>query len=358
MDYKDLTQFLQKQGLFDQVSKNSFYFQTIFEQCLNVKDEKVLLIGDLGNENRLVAPLTIASYYYAAKRLNLNTELIVQDAKDKGDKADDSVKKALSDLPPGSVIVMAVSNRLGSIAPVSKSYRRFVKDKKHRFVSSPSLGSFLTKKFDAFISAIKIDYTELRKKQAKIKAVFDNGDEVNVKSPAGTDLTFSIKGVNAISADGYYPDPGTGGNIPAGEVYLPPKGKKINGKVVIDGSMRDHLKTRVIKKPMILTVEKGVVTNLEGDKEAKWLEKSLQLAEERAKHPWGIRRLSEFGIGLNPGASVVGSTLIDEKALGTAHVALGSNYWFGGTVYAIIHYDQVFRDPSVYVDGELLQHEF
>ena len=84
MDYKDLTQFLQKHGLFDQVSKNSFYFQTIFEQCLNVKDEKILLIGDLGMDNRLVAPLTIASYYYAAKRLNLNVDLVVQKAKEKG----------------------------------------------------------------------------------------------------------------------------------------------------------------------------------------------------------------------------------------------------------------------------------
>jgi leucyl aminopeptidase (aminopeptidase T) len=355
MDYKDLTQFLQKQGLFDQVSKNSFYFQTIFEQCLKVKKEKILLIGDLGREKRLVAPLTIASYYYAAKRLNLDVDLVIQDPKEKGAKAGDNVKKALANLPKNSVIVMAVSNKLGSIKPVAKSFRGFIKDKGHRFVSSPSLGSFLTKKFDAFISAIKIDYTELRKKQAVIKKIFDKGSEVKVTSPAGTDFTFSIKGIKAISADGYYPTAGTGGNIPAGEIYMAPEGKNVNGKIVIDGSMRDHEKTRLIKKPIILTVEDGTVTSIEGDKEAKWLEKSLQMAEDKAKYKWGIRRLSEFGLGLNPGASVVGSTLIDEKALGTAHIAMGSNYWFGGNIYAIIHYDQVFMNPSIYIDGELLE---
>jgi len=36
--------------------------------------------------------------------------------------------------------------------------------------------------------------------------------------------------------------------------------------------------------------------------------------------------LGEFGIGLNPAIDrVIGYTLLDEKMLGTAHVALGEN---------------------------------
>jgi len=355
MDYKELMQFLQKQNLFDQVSKNCFYFQTIFEQCLNVKDEKVLLVGDLGMDKRLVAPMALASYYYAAQRLGLNVDLLIQNVKENDEKADDNITKAFEDLPNNSVIVLALSNKLGSISPVAKSFRRFVKAKKHRFVSSPSLGSFLTKHFDDFISAIKIDYASLKKKQQEIKTIFDDGNDLRITAPSGTDLNFSIKGMQAVSADGHYIAEGSGGNIPAGEIYIAPDGRNVSGKVVIDGSMRDHVKTRIIKNPITLTVENGVVTAIEGGKEAKWLDNSLKIAEQHAKNKWGIRRLSEFGLGLNPGAGIVGSTLIDEKTLGTAHVAVGSNYWFGGNVYAIVHYDQVFKNPNVFVDGRLLQ---
>jgi leucyl aminopeptidase (aminopeptidase T) len=90
---------------------------------------------------------------------------------------------------------------------------------------------------------------------------------------------------------------------------------------------------------------------LKGDAEARVLEDTLTRAEKRAKHPWGIRRIGEIGIGINPRASLAGTTLINEKVLGTAHVALGSNVWFGGSIFAISHYDQVFRNPTLYIDG-------
>jgi leucyl aminopeptidase (aminopeptidase T) len=63
-------------------------------------------------------------------------------------------------------------------------------------------------------------------------------------------------------------------------------------------------------------------------------------------------RLSELGIGLNPFAKLVGIPLIDEGALGTAHIALGLNYTFGGAIKdAKAHIDFVFRDPTILLDG-------
>ncbi|RMF05165.1 aminopeptidase, partial [Candidatus Woesearchaeota archaeon] len=43
--------------------------------------------------------------------------------------------------------------------------------------------------------------------------------------------------------------------------------------------------------------------------------------------------------------------LEDEKVLGTAHVALGNNISFGGSVNVPVHIDGVFRKPTVFVDG-------
>ena len=43
--------------------------------------------------------------------------------------------------------------------------------------------------------------------------------------------------------------------------------------------------------------------------------------------------------------------------LGTAHIGIGSNYWFGGPIRTIIHLDQVFKNPLFKLDGESLNIE-
>ncbi|MCK5062675.1 MAG: aminopeptidase, partial [Candidatus Aenigmarchaeota archaeon] len=145
-----------------------------------------------------------------------------------------------------------------------------------------------------------------------------------------------------------------GGNVPVGEVYTPCRGKFVEGKVVIDLSSRIMEGTQIVKDPITLNIEKGTVTSIDGGAEAKNLEKTLKWAHENSEFPWGVRRIGELGIGMNPKAQIIGSMNIDEKVIGTAHVAIGSNYWFGGTIYAIIHLDQVFSNPKIEVDGQLL----
>ena len=62
--------------------------------------------------------------------------------------------------------------------------------------------------------------------------------------------------------------------------------------------------------------------------------------------------IGELGIGFNPKINLMGAMVVDEKALGTAHIALGSNYWFGGDIYSISHLDQVFKNPLILFDGK------
>jgi leucyl aminopeptidase (aminopeptidase T) len=50
--------------------------------------------------------------------------------------------------------------------------------------------------------------------------------------------------------------------------------------------------------------------------------------------------IAEFGIGLNPKAtSYTGYALFDEKLVGTCHIALGTNQYFGGANEAPVHFD-------------------
>ena len=104
-----------------------------------------------------------------------------------------------------------------------------------------------------------------------------------------------------------------------------------------------------------MTIEDGNIVNIGGNEEARQLEAALKWAASVAKNPGNVRRICELGIGLNPQASIIGAMIVDDKTLGTAHIGIGSNYWFGGNIYAIIHLDQVFKNPSVYLDGELLK---
>ena len=92
-----------------------------------------------------------------------------------------------------------------------------------------------------------------------------------------------------------------------------------------------------------------------GHEEAKQLEATLKWAASVAKNPGNVRRICELGIGLNPNAHIIGAMIVDDKTLGTAHIGIGSNYWFGGNIYAIIHLDQVFKNPTVYLDGKILK---
>ena len=355
METVESLKWLKEHNLYGLASKVSVSLKKIFTPCLAVKDEKVLIVGDTGYENRNTAAVLSGAYYLAAEQLKLDAKLILQGTKSRGDVSDEDVVNGLSELKAGNIIILNMSDKLGNIKELGKSYRRWAAKKNHRFISAMSLGDLATSNIDLILNAIDVNYKPFQTQHEEIRQKLDNAKEINITTPAGTDLYYDKSGIKAIAADGNYTIHGTGGNLPAGEVYAPPNGKKIDGKVVIDGSSRTHEHTILIKKPVELTIENGIITEIKGEEEAKQLENTLKWASSIAKNPGNVRRICEFGIGLNPKAQIMGAMIVDDKTLGTAHIGIGSNYWFGGSIYAIIHLDQVFKNPTIYLDGELLK---
>jgi len=354
MEYRDLMRFLEKENLFDYVKDNAFYFQSILKNSLNMKKGNVIIISDLGKKDFRASILTASSYYYAAMRLDLSPKLIIQAIKKKGEIADQEVIDAFSKIEKKSTIIISTSGYLGSTHEVTKSFRKFCREKKHKFISTTGLLELPTKKFPKLIECMDVDYKKMYKRAKKIKKILDKGKILKVQTMAGTNLIASIKGMKAVLNVGLYKKPGQGGNLPAGEVYIPPEKDKVNGKVVVDGSLRHSGGTVLIKKPFCLTVRDGSVTNIEETPQSKKLIQTLKDAEKRAKYPENVRKVGEIGFGINPRAGIIGPNLINEKTHGTAHIALGSNAWFGGQIYSIIHLDQVFKKPKVIVDDKLL----
>jgi leucyl aminopeptidase (aminopeptidase T) len=168
-------------------------------------------------------------------------------------------------------------------------------------------------------------------------------EEVHITSAAGTDLRFRLGGRPIQSETGRLTAPGAMGNIPAGEVYIAPLEASAVGRAVIDLSLGDL----ALREQVILTFKAGRVVGLEGGQAARQLEQRL------GRDPWGWT-LGEFGLGANPVPQIRRLVTIDEKVLGTAHIALGNNLGFGGANPAATHYDCVMATPTITLDGKPL----
>jgi len=331
-------------------------FKSILKNNLNIKKEKILIIGDKGYQNNLLSPILTNAYSLAAEELGLDYETVYQNFKGRGDVADKIVIEKLKMLPRKSVLIINISNRIGSLDTVGLSFRKFAKDKEHRFISSSSLGFISNSKLPFIIDCLDIDYKEMKKKTETLRKIISKAKIIHVSNKAGTDLTYNVEGIEAKSATGIYRNPGEGGNLPGSEVYTAPNGNKINGIIAIDGSIRVKNKTILINSVVKLTIENGRIVKINKTPEAKILEATLMWAHNKAKNPDGVWKIGELGIGLNKKAKIIGSTIIDEKTYGTVHFAIGSNSWFGGKIKSIIHLDQVIKNPTIKVDGKFLDY--
>lgn len=352
MEFKESFDWLEKNGYFDIEKSKVKLFSKILKQTLKPKSEEALIIGDTGITNFRLSTKLSAYYYLACERLGIDSKILLQTPKDKGESTNPEIINALAHHKSENMIITNLSNKFGSLKELGSSFRTYCKNQGHRFISTTSLGFIPNDTEDLLLNTLDIDYKALAKKHAVLKQILDEGDEVRVSTEAGTNLKIGIKDVVAISADGLYDAPGKGGNLPSGEVYLPPAKNQVRGDIVIDGSSRNNEGTEIIKEPFTIRVRRGEITKIEGKSvAADKLVNSLKWAILNSKHPEGVKKICELGIGLNSNAKLIGSTIIDEKVLGTAHVAMGSNHWFGGTIYSIIHLDQVFKRPIIEVDG-------
>jgi aminopeptidase len=194
----------------------------------------------------------------------------------------------------------------------------------------------------AFVSALPIDYGLLERSTAVVARALTAARTCHITSSAGTDLTLEICGRTAHEDNGSLREPGSFGNLPAGEAYIAPIETAGDGTIVVDGSLAGY---GLLRQPLRLLVRHGRIVDAAGEA-ADWMLSTLD-----AGRPGKGRTIAELGIGANPGAQVTGTVIVDEKARGTAHVAFGTNVSFGGVNDAGVHVDAVLLKPTVYLDG-------
>jgi len=199
---------------------------------------------------------------------------------------------------------------------------------------------------DMMVRTMRADYHKIARLTHEVRDMLSNGNIIRVTSPAGTDLTLPVEGIQAIASTGLILERGSFGNLPSGEAYLMPQEGQAEGTLVVDGSMAGI--GLITDKPIQITIKNGKAVQFSGGKEAALLEEMVERIGEPA------RNIAEFGVGTNDMAKVTGKILEDEKVMGTIHVALGNNVSMGGTVNVPFHVDGVVLNPTVYVDNKLL----
>jgi len=172
--------------------------------------------------------------------------------------------------------------------------------------------------------------------------------ELHVRGAAGTELTLRIDGRPWLS-DALPLRPGELANYPGGEVFVAPHADGADGVLVADLTV-PYTGAGFVDAPVTLHFEAGRVTSIEGGRSAQALRELVADAGRGA----GV--IAELGIGLNPNIEPSGHVMLDEKASGTAHVAIGRNTGsYGGDNAAEIHVDCIFSAPQVEADGRPIQ---
>jgi leucyl aminopeptidase (aminopeptidase T) len=196
------------------------------------------------------------------------------------------------------------------------------------------------------VAGLDADYDAIADHCADVTAQVEDAEQIRVTTPAGTDISFDVGGREWHEDTGIVHDPGAFSNLPAGEVYVSPL--DANGTFVVDGTMMPH-GLLAEDQQLSFEVEDGHVTHISDDAVRSDVEAASAEVGRAATN------LAELGIGTNVGVDdLVGSVLLDEKAAGTVHIAIGDDAAIGGDTEAPIHLDGILRDPTVYADGEAL----
>jgi leucyl aminopeptidase (aminopeptidase T) len=191
-------------------------------------------------------------------------------------------------------------------------------------------------------------FPDLEDEARRLLRDLEGAESVRIRGRAGTDLTLKING-RPWKTDTIRLEPGEMANYPAGEIFVAPLREGADGVLVADLTV-PYTVEGLVDEPVTLRFEAGRVTSIEGGRAADMLR---EIVAEAGK---GADTIAELGIGLNHAVRPRGHVMLDEKAGGTAHVAIGRNTGpYGGDNEATIHVDCVFSGPSLEADGRPIQ---
>lgn len=224
-------------------------------------------------------------------------------------------------------------------------HNKLVNERKWVLLNYPShVDSYKAKmKYEDFLNysfdVMNVDYSKMSKDIEPLKELMDKTKKVRITAE-GTDITFSIKGMNSVPCTGE-------SNIPDGEIFTCPVRNSVNG--VITYNTTSTYNGEVFSNIRLEFVN-GKIVSASCNDESKndKLNKIFDTDE-------GSRYVGEFSLGLNPRIlTPMGDILFDEKIFGSIHFTPGAAYkeCYNGND-SNIHWDLVLIQRKEYGGGEI-----
>lgn len=195
-----------------------------------------------------------------------------------------------------------------------------------------------TKAFEDYYYRVttQVDYRAMAQAMEKAKVFLDGSDHVHIVAK-GTDIEFSIKGMNAIPCAGK-------ANIPDGEIYTCPVRNSVNGTITYNtpSTFNGHCFNDIS-----FTFSDGKIVKATAD-DTEAVNRVLDTDE-------GARYIGEFALGCNPAIDfAMDNTLFDEKIGGSLHFTPGNAYEdCDNGNRSSVHWDLVQIQTPAYGGGEI-----
>lgn len=196
-----------------------------------------------------------------------------------------------------------------------------------------------------------IDYSRMVEFGEALAEILRSASRMEVQTPAGTNLVFEFHGRPVFHNSGVVIKPGDQSFL-GGQISWAPIEETIEGVIVIDGSIWPPDELGLLKNPVKLMVEGGVIKCVEGGSEARIFEKWLESFGDP-----NMFKIAHVSYGFNPGARLTGKILEDERVFGCLEIGVGaqSPRFCGKVGRAAAHADGVMLNPTVTLDSTLLE---
>lgn len=199
-----------------------------------------------------------------------------------------------------------------------------------------------------------VDFPKMLALGEKLTEVFSGTDKITMKSDAGTDITGTMKG-RRVKHQGKLADKKGETVTLAGQVTFMPIEESLNGTIVFDGSIWPPDEIGMLREPVTLTVEEGVIRKIDGGREARLMENFL-----RSLNDPNMFCLAHYSLGLNPGVrKLTGRIVEDERLFGCITIGMGSqgpNHG-GKGIRAAGHVDGIVTRPTFILDGKTVEQD-
>jgi len=190
---------------------------------------------------------------------------------------------------------------------------------------------------DFYFKACLLDYKALIPTMNALKKLMDKTDRVEITGP-GTNLSFSIKDIPALTSGGNY-------NVPDGEVFTSPVRDSVEGFITYNApTIYQGIPFDTIR----LEFSKGKIIKAEAGAKTKQLNAILDSDE-------GARYIGEFALGFHPFIrEPMRDILFDEKIAGSFHFTPGQAYEDADNGNrSQVHWDLVSIQRKDYGGGEI-----